>query len=74
MSKTERAEYKIIEEAPNCIYLRIIVAGKAVGMGKAYRDKTNTNRLKVYPVQLDWPYNRTLDFPDVVWRQNLAWE
>lgn len=74
MSNNERAEYKIIEEAPNCIILRVIVNGKAVGTAKAYRDKANTNRLKVYPVRLDFPYNRTLNFPDVAWRQNLAWE
>ena len=74
MSNNEQVVYKIIEEAPNCIFLRVIADGKAVGTAKAYRDKTNTNRLKVYPVRLDYPYNKTLDFPAVVWRQNLAWE
>lgn len=74
MNKSEQVVFKIIEEHPNCIFLSVHVDGRHVGTAKAYRDKSNTNRLRVYPVRLDFPYNRTLDFPAVVWRQNLAWE
>jgi hypothetical protein len=74
MSKSEQAVFKIIKDHPNCVLLSIYVNDRPVGTAKAYRDKANPNRLKVYPVRIDYPYNKTLDFPAVVWRQNLAWE
>ncbi len=74
MNKPRETVFKIIEETPGELLLRIYVDGRSTGTARAFPNKTNRNKLTVYPHRMDYPYSCTLIFPVTVWRQNLAWE
>lgn len=74
MSKESQTVFKIVEDNTSSLLLRIYVDGRSTGTARAFPEKTNRNKLTVYPHRMEYPYSCTLKFPVTVWRQHLAWE